>query len=119
MNIRLKAMAHGKIGDVLIGEIRVVKGPREGERFRLKPQATVFVGRDPSCQIQILDRKVSRFHLMVESRDGLFSLSDLHSSTGTFVNGDKVTERALGAGDIIRAGDSELEFQVHKEGAGG
>jgi pSer/pThr/pTyr-binding forkhead associated (FHA) protein len=103
----------------VIGEIRFVKGPREGERFRLRPDATVFIGRDPSCQIQILSRKVSRFHLMVENRDGRFSLSDLHSSSGTFVNGDKVTEKALTAGDVIRAGDSELEFQIRKEGADG
>lgn len=103
----------------MIGEIRVLKGPREGDCFRLKPDATVFIGRDPSCQIQILDRKISRFHLMVENRDGRFSLSDLHSSSGTFVNGDKVTEKALGAGDVIRAGDSELEFQVRKDADAG
>jgi pSer/pThr/pTyr-binding forkhead associated (FHA) protein len=37
-------------------------------------------------------------------------LEDLGSNNGTFVNGNRVTEAQLHDGDIIRIGETEVEF---------
>jgi pSer/pThr/pTyr-binding forkhead associated (FHA) protein len=41
---------------------------------------------------------------------GRFSITDLGSNNGTFVNGNRVTEAQLREGDIVRIGETEMEF---------
>ena len=97
------------------GEIHVTKGPNEGKVFPLKPGATIFLGRDPNCQIQILSNEVSRYNTMVEGRGDTFYISDLESANGTFVNGEKVKEKTLAPWDAIRVGEFEFVFRAAEE----
>jgi pSer/pThr/pTyr-binding forkhead associated (FHA) protein len=43
---------------------------------------------------------------------GAYSFADLGSRNGSWVNGQPVNEVALGPGDRIRIGSTEIEFQV-------
>ncbi len=62
------------------------------------------LGRAPDCDIVLTSRKVSAHHaLFLQTRDGWF-VEDLGSSNGTFVNGQRISERVL-----LRPGD-RLEF---------
>lgn len=55
---------------------------------------------------------VSRVHAELQRReDGGFTVKDAGSEAGTFVNGERVTERALAEGDRVRLGD--VEFIYH------
>ena len=54
------------------------------------------IGRDPSCEVQIQDVHVSRRHVAVSFENGQWSLRDLQSSNGVFVNGERVETASVG-----------------------
>jgi transcriptional regulator with GAF, ATPase, and Fis domain len=87
----------------------VLAGPRCGETFAVDA-AAITLGRDPGSQLNIPDHLMSRRHCTLEMDAGCFTVRDLGSSNGTYVNGIPVRERVLTHGDRIRAGDSVLLF---------
>ncbi len=70
-----------------MASILVVSGPNEGEYHPLV-QNPVVAGREETCVVQILDETVSRRHieLRFDTRNERFSVLDLGSGNGTFVN---------------------------------
>lgn len=73
-----------------------------------------IIGRQTDCQIRIPSASVSRHHCEVLLRDGTASVRDLGSSNGTYVNGRKVPQTELAAGDVVTVGD--LIFVVRVDG---
>lgn len=73
-------------------------------------QASITVGRADQSDIVIRGPLVSRTHAMVSLVHGTYSVRDLDSSNGTFVNGLKVRRQMLRHEDVIRIGDYELRF---------
>jgi len=71
---------------------------------------TVTIGRHPNNIISIQQDAVSRHHAKIENREGVFVISDLNSSNGTFVNGRKISSHDLAEGDILTMGDVEFGF---------
>jgi pSer/pThr/pTyr-binding forkhead associated (FHA) protein len=66
------------------------------------------VGRDPDCDFPIGHSTISTNHCeLIVTSDGVL-LRDCHSTNGTFINGDPVTEAWLAAGQEVRLGDVEL-----------
>jgi hypothetical protein len=81
-------------------------GPLAGGVFVLDDR--LEIGRDVSCDIQILSEQVSRRHAVV-TRDGdTVSVQDGKSTNGTWVDGERVDRRDVRAGDTIRVADCEL-----------
>jgi hypothetical protein len=74
------------------------------------------IGRAPDCQLVLKDSRVSRRHARLTARDGVLVLTDLGSTNGTRVNGHRVTEVVLGAGDRVQVGETSLV--VESAGAG-
>jgi hypothetical protein len=73
----------------------------------------VAVGRSESSAIVLHDASVSSRHARVLRTTGAFVIDDLGSRNGTFVNGDRVTEkRALVDGDVVRFGKVLLTFNI-------
>lgn len=70
----------------------------------------VTVGRHPNNIISITQEAVSRHHSRIERKDGEYTLFDLNSSNGTFVNGIKIKFQALKEGDHVSFGDVEFCF---------
>ncbi len=68
------------------------------------------LGRHPNNTVQVLDRIVSKEHCHVDFVDGRFVLRDLGSLNGTFVNGERVSERVLNPGDEITLGSTRILF---------
>jgi predicted component of type VI protein secretion system len=62
------------------------------------------LGRSPGCELVFCDDTVSRRHGRLELRDGRWFLVDLDSSNGTIVNGRRVRDAEVRAGDRIRLG---------------
>ena len=58
------------------------------------------------------DSRVSRRHARLTARDGVLVLTDLGSTNGTRVNGHRVTEMVLGAGDRIQIGETSLVVEA-------
>jgi hypothetical protein len=84
--------------------------PSERRRVALGVEP-VTVGRDPDNDVVLDDRRVSRRHAEIRLRLGRYTLYDLQSTNGTFVNGRRVAEVVLGDGDRILIGGTELVIQ--------
>jgi hypothetical protein len=74
-------------------------------------QDPVLIGRDPQNDLVLDDRRVSRKHAEVRLRLGRYTLYDLQSTNGTYVNGRRVAERVLDDGDKISIGGLEIVFR--------
>lgn len=66
------------------------------------------VGRTPENDFQIVHPTVSSAHCEMVLTDTGVVLRDLESTNGTFVNGQRVREVALAAGQTVALGDVEL-----------
>ena len=70
------------------------------------------IGRHPDNTLQILDRIVSKEHAqIIRQPDGRFLFRDLGSLNGSFLRGERVSERVLEDGDEITLGSTTLTFQ--------
>lgn len=71
------------------------------------------IGRDPDASVVLEDSLVSRFHarLSVDANEDI-TLEDLHSTNGTFVNGNKMTRPStqLHEGDRLLIGTTEVSI---------
>ena len=74
--------------------------------------ALISIGRAGDNDVIVDDGLVSRHHCQLKLQHGAYGFADLGSRNGSFVNGHQVNEIALGPGDIIRIGSTEIEFQV-------
>lgn len=92
--------------------ITVQSGSGRGTIYDL-PADDVIVGRDPNSFISTSDGKVSSKHLkLVYEGAGAWSVLDLGSTNGTYVNGQRVNGQArLVDGDSIKIGDTVLVFR--------
>ena len=88
------------------GILLVLKGAGAGARFLLDAVETK-IGRDTSNDIQLDDITVSRSHAMITKKDG-YSIKDLGSLNGTYLNAIAVRETAVNAGDEIQIGKYHL-----------
>ena len=92
--------------------IIVVSGSNQGDYYPLGGR-TVVVGRDEKCEIQILDELMSRKHLQLDFAETrqVYTVSDLKSANGVYVNDRKITSSTeLADGDLIGLGDSRLMY---------
>jgi|SRR5579871_336722 pSer/pThr/pTyr-binding forkhead associated (FHA) protein len=72
-------------------------------------QPIMTIGRDRERPICIPDESVSRLHAQIVRQQVGYFVSDLHSSNGTFLNGDLlIAPSLLSPGDILRVGAIEL-----------
>ena len=75
-------------------------GPLKGQRWSLS--GTLMVGRDPTCEITIQDRQVSRFHARISPTPEGVTIEDLGSKNGTVHNGAELTAPVmLQNGDML------------------
>jgi Protein of unknown function (DUF3662)/FHA domain len=72
----------------------------------------IGIGRASDNDVIVDDPMVSRHHCQLRLQHGAYGFADLGSRNGSTVNGQPVTQIALGPGDLIRVGDTEIEFQV-------
>jgi diguanylate cyclase (GGDEF)-like protein len=88
----------------------IMAGPRSGEKIPLIKERTV-IGRQQDVEIPIEDILISRRHAEI-ARDthGATVLRDLDSKNGTFCNEEKIHEKSLGEGDLIRVGGVILRY---------
>lgn len=97
--------------------IVVERGNEKGVSLNFGDEDSVFVvGRANQCNLMVTDFLVSRQHFKVEKTRELYSISDLQSHNGTFVNGVKIeAETMLAIGDVIRSGETLFSFQSESD----
>ena len=95
-------------------ELSVVGEEEVQERFIVGPLG-VKIGRTKPADIVLADGKISRSHCQVELNDDLLFVTDLNSTNGTFVDGQKVTGAAtLPLGSTLRVGHFALVHEMRK-----
>ena len=113
---------------IQLGKFVIRNGELEGRKFRLEAGAKITLGRD-QADFTFPDKRMSRKHCSLESREDGDHVIDLGSTNGTWVNNQRVREAMLAEGDLVRVGFTELEYLgfpepttsvlPHLEGAGG
>ena len=82
------------------------RGPTPNQVYDLSKDG-MTIGRDITNDIVINDPEVSRHHLRFTRGGGGFTLEDLGSTNGTFINGQRIAgSRPLRAGDMLGLGET-------------
>lgn len=104
-----------------IAMLSVDGGPMCGAKAWASFGGTCLVGRGCSCDLCIVDPRMSREHFAVSQAAGRWVVCDLNSSNGTFLNDRRIDgEAAIHAGDVVVAGDTRflIRFVSQSESTG-
>jgi hypothetical protein len=85
-------------------EIEVLM-PRSAEALTL--------GRSQACDVVVGEETVSRFHAELRHGDGdEWTIRDLESTNGTWLNGTRIREARIFRGDVLRLGGLRLDLRL-------
>jgi pSer/pThr/pTyr-binding forkhead associated (FHA) protein len=76
--------------------------------FRILPGSIKTIGRSSGAEFMVDAALVSRLHCRLTAGATELQVDDLESTNGTFVNGARVTQASLKAGDTLGVGRVEL-----------
>ncbi|HVF52972.1 MAG TPA: FHA domain-containing protein [Actinomycetota bacterium] len=93
------------------GVLIVKRGPNAGSKYFLDTDVTE-IGRHPDSDIFLDDITVSRKHAQIKRENESFSLHDVGSLNGTYVNKERVENSELRSGDEIQIGKFKLVVLV-------
>ena len=94
-----------------MAKLVVLSAGMTGRTQELKVDKTT-IGRLEDNTFQIAEASVSSHHCEVLLRGNDVVVRDLNSTNGTFINGEKVTEKAIKPGQILRLGQVELRLET-------
>ncbi len=78
---------------------------------------SMVIGRAPNAEIRVNEHAVSNEHARLEGSGGRYSITDLGSTNGTYVNGQRIVARVtLSGGDTIRTGATTFTFVTRETG---
>lgn len=86
--------------------------------MRRVPGERLRIGRGTGQDLRLDDAAVDLEHGVIELRGEQVVVVDQASETGTYVNGERVDETALGNGDVIDLGAYRMEVAIAGEGPG-
>lgn len=110
--------ARDETGELEVGELApgtallvVERGPNAGSTYLLDTDS-VAVGRHPDSEVFLDDITVSRRHCVIERTVEGFTICDVGSLNGTYVNRRRVEEAPLADGDAVVVGRFHLAFRI-------
>ncbi len=89
---------------------RFISGKYQGGEFPIPGAGEVIIGRASDLDLVLVEDMVSRKHAKMVAQDGQLTITDLGSTNGTFVNGEKVRRAELHCNDRILIGTSILKI---------
>lgn len=95
--------------EVGTGMLLVRRGPNAGSRYVLDHTVTTL-GRHPDSTVFLDDITVSRRHAEIRRIPGGYTVVDVGSLNGTYLNRERVDESSLTDGDLIQVGKFKLMF---------
>ena len=76
--------------------------------FRLSPGAIKTIGRSAAADLILDAVLVSRIHCRLEANQETLEVTDLESTNGIYVNGERVVNAHMIPGDRLKVGRVEL-----------
>jgi len=92
----------------------LLKKNNSQKAFSLSSGITV-IGRRHDCDLRISLMSVSRRHCQFNRDEGVLKIRDLGSRNGTYVNGKRIDEAVIQAGDYIEVGPLKFVLQIDGE----
>ncbi|MBQ8972633.1 MAG: FHA domain-containing protein [Clostridia bacterium] len=85
-------------------------GGASARSYSVRLVGAITIGRSPACDLQLGEGTVSGSHLKLERIGGDLVATDLNSSNGTWVNGQRVfAPTPLHSGDTVQLGNAVLQ----------
>ncbi len=95
----------------IVPEALLLSEADNGQAVNFRLTALTYIGRSEDNQLRLLDPGVSRRHVLVMATPGGYTIRDLGSQNGTYVNGTRIDESPLTDGDRITIGEINLVFR--------
>ena len=100
-----------------LATLLVKSGSLKGERIPVRT-AVVNIGRAEYNDLRFPDPSISSSHVKLQLREGVWTLSDLGSTNGTVVDGERVDDEVpLSPGALVKLGDVSMSFEPQDERA--
>jgi hypothetical protein len=93
----------------------ITAGPGTGHVYTLSAESMTSIGRAKANDIILDDVAVSSQHCRIRPDDGQFIVHDLRSTNGTFVNEHRVTRSHLRSGDMLKVGETTMQFRMDQK----
>jgi len=111
------ARAHEKTANIIIDD-QLPSKVETNPGYLISPDGSIFIinkviiniGRDNNNELCIDNLRISRVHAQIRQLQGNHVLFDLSSTSGTKVNGEKITQKILRQGDVIEIADYALIY---------
>lgn len=101
-----------------LANMLVRSGTLKGQRIQLRAPV-INIGRADYNDVVLPDESVSTSHAKLQRREGVWILTDVESTNGTFVDGERVQGDApLAPGAMVRFGDVQLVFEPTDDAMG-
>mgnify|MGYP006281062749 CR=1 FL=1 len=101
--------------DPIYPRLTVLEGPSTGQEYLLNKLRN-SIGRSTKNSVVVPDETMSRQHMeVIQQPDDTYSIKDLQSVNGTYLNGTKIREADLFHGDRIEVGETVLQFVIPGE----
>src|ERR1700722_17004728 len=96
----------------VVGWFVALTGQQKGEDFRIR-EGPNTIGSEPDADIVLHDSAIAGKHASLRYKDQKFTITDLDSTNGTFLNDrpDPIAREELKDNDIIRMGEVTLKFK--------
>jgi uncharacterized membrane protein YdfJ with MMPL/SSD domain len=87
-----------------VGRLHSIGGSVGTDTITLPRSQPFRIGRDPSSELQVFDVRISRNHAKIEYRNGEFVVSDLGSTNGVVIDGQRIS------GPTVLRDNDRIEF---------
>lgn len=94
-----------------MSKLTCISGNNKGDEFPLH-EGQNTAGRAHDCNIVVFDQQCSRQHVQIWKRGDNFSIKDLNSRNGTYLNGKKLDQsyETVKIGDTINIGNTAMQL---------
>ncbi|MDR3349745.1 MAG: FHA domain-containing protein [Acidaminococcales bacterium] len=91
--------------------LKVVSGKDAGLEISFE-SGQVNIGRMAGSELLLSDISVSRLHAFIVNENGRHVLYDGKSTNGTFLNGQRISQKILRHGDLIKTGNTVIVYEL-------